>query len=69
MTKAEEFAQYMATAAEKYMDEVNSRDLARQDVEDREMNEGDLAQFEIDVADAYRSLRSAIYEFRKRMPK
>lgn len=53
--RAIEFAHYMATCAESYMDEVN--------------NEIDGGVCQDSLTDAFRGLRSSIYEFRKREKK
>lgn len=56
LEKAVEFAGYMATAAEGYMDEANAA-----------LDVGGYKDPD-SLIDTYRGLRSAIYEFRKRVP-
>ena len=66
MTDAEEFAKYMATAAENYAKEVQALFFA----EAERIEDGDsLQDRHIAVHDKYIALKSAIYEFRKRIPK
>lgn len=56
--RAVEFARYMATCAESYMDEVNAKALADESVDDDGNTDA--------MTDAFCGLRSSIYEFRKR---
>ena len=66
MTNAEEFAEYMATSAENYAKEVQALFFAQaEQIED----DDSLQDRHIAVHDKFMALKSAIYEFRKRMPK
>ena len=70
MTKVEEFAEYMAKAAERFIEAANNYTLAAQDVLDGELHEDDLdSSFIDDYSGALKALQSSIYEFRKRVAK
>lgn len=70
--KAVEFAEYMAKAAEAYMNSMNRRDAVKIEID----GQGDESDFEEELkiteeslTDHWNGLKSAIYEFRKRTKK
>lgn len=71
--KALEFAEYMATAAEEAITALNQHGIAIEAFEYAEESAIADAEYAVDsaserVTESLRRLRSAIYEFRKRVP-